>query len=382
MSPTPETIKAYIAGPAFHIRPGNTDWQYLQMLCRLPEFAPELLVERERFSLHSLIYNLRYAGSILQNRLNLPIPEALQSRVETRLPAADLRASASDVVYAYGSFPSNAAPVPVIYHTGAIDAEHLLQIGRSQKHVEALQREQYCFASASALLTANSYAALDNLTEFMPDMRKKMRMLPFFLPHLQAADKASIQAKFESPERIEMLFVGREARRKGLPEVLDAFQRLNAELPRRLRLTIVSTLIDGAFSIPTLPNLRHIRSIPREQVQQLMRSSHLLLMPSHFESYGWVYLEAMAAGTIPLATDRPIQREILDGGRAGILTRSQADAIAGSLRSLVVDQSRMQTMATAAWSRFKAAYSPEIAAAAMREVFLEAKQMFCASRNG
>ena len=66
---------------------------------------------------------------------------------------------------------------------------------------------------------------------------------------------------------------------------------------------------DGPIDVPTLPNLRTMRETVRADVLKLMRESHVLIMPSAFESYGFVYIEAMSQGCIPLALDRPVQRE-------------------------------------------------------------------------
>src|SRR5271170_4287774 len=108
-------------------------------------------------------------------------------------------------------------------------------------------------------------------------------------------------------------------------------------MPGRLHLTVVSNFSDGKVALPQLPNLTLVQRIERDAVQKLMRSSHILLMPSRFESYGWVYLEAMAAGAIPVASDAPIQREILAGGRAGILTAPDAIKLEGALAPLLRD---------------------------------------------
>lgn len=57
----------------------------------------------------------------------------------------------------------------------------------------------------------------------------------------------------------------------------------------------------------------------------------MFLMPSRFESYGWVYLEALANGAIPLACDRPVQREILDNGNFGLLCKDDPLSISNRL---------------------------------------------------
>jgi glycosyltransferase involved in cell wall biosynthesis len=174
---------------------------------------------------------------------------------------------------------------------------------------------------------------------------------------------------------MRLLFVGREARRKGLPEVLDAFKALDARLPGALELTVVSSLSDGEISIPRMPNLTHIAQLDREAVQLRMRESHFLLMPSHFEGYGWVYLEAMAAGAVPVASDAPIQREILANGAAGVLAAPDAARLEAALLPLLNHKSAIEQLAVQAWKRCREHYLPKPVAKRMSEVFEEAKEI-------
>lgn len=372
-------IRVYLSGPAFHLRPGNTDWQYLHLLTRLPEFAPGLTVHRERASWRTLAFNLRYAAGIAARRLSPARAQASLPALESTLSPSDLRRSRSDLVYAYGYCPVNSGPLPLVFHTGAVDRARLAGSGLTAERIEAFLQSRRRIMSAATLLTANSQAALDNLAEIAPEARKKMRLLPFFLPYLATGeglvDENSIRAKFRQTGPMRLLFVGREARRKGLPEVLDAFKALDARLPGALELTVVSSLSDGEISIPRMPNLTRIAQLDREAVQLRMRESHFLLMPSHFEGYGWVYLEAMAAGAVPVASDAPIQREILANGAAGVLAAPDAARLEAALLPLLNHKSAIEQLAVQAWKRCREHYLPKPVAKRMSEVFEEAKEI-------
>ena len=96
-------------------------------------------------------------------------------------------------------------------------------------------------------------------------------------------------------------------------------------------------------------------------------------MPSHRESYGLVYIEAMAQGTIPIATDAPIQREMLDGGNAGILTHPTPSQIADDIAPWLNDHCAMRELALRSWRRCRKEFLPDVVAAKMFDVFTEAK---------
>lgn len=100
-----------------------------------------------------------------------------------------------------------------------------------------------------------------------------------------------------------------------------------------------------------------------------MRESDVLVMPSLFESFGLVFLEAMAQGTIPIAPDWEVQREIVDYGRAGIITSGNAEEIALKLEQLFDDADLRIRLATSAKLRFLRRFSAPIVADKYASVF-------------
>jgi glycosyltransferase involved in cell wall biosynthesis len=69
-----------------------------------------------------------------------------------------------------------------------------------------------------------------------------------------------------------------------------------------------------------------------------MRTAHIFAMPSREESYGIVYIEALAAGAVPMAPDKPQQRLLLRGGDIGALVDGSVDDILTKLQELVFDR--------------------------------------------
>ena len=88
------------------------------------------------------------------------------------------------------------------------------------------------------------------------------------------------------------LFAGRLAREKNLQEVLDAATALP-----NLQFAIAGdgplrTTVEVAAQ--RLPNLRYLGWLEREALRQALDEHDALLLPSHFETFGTVALEAMA----------------------------------------------------------------------------------------
>jgi glycosyltransferase involved in cell wall biosynthesis len=200
-------------------------------------------------------------------------------------------------------------------------------------------------------------------------LRGKSAVIPFFLPGLRAAD--DISQKWERPE-LRFVFVGRQALRKGLAQTVAAMIPLLEANPK-LSLTIVSSQDGGKVAIPALPNIHVRKEATQDEVLVLLQQSHVLLMPSAWESYGFVYIEAMSRGCVPLAVDRPVQRELL--GHHGLLVRSQdSEEIRETIRDAMGDAGRLRRMAETGLEDFRARFSPEAVAGEFQRVIAEMLQ--------
>ncbi len=367
-------MRIYVYAPQFYLRPRNTDWLYNLLLARMPEFNPGLEIYLQQSTFCSVIENLRGAASIMRNRAGLPIPGAWMPREESNFSRSDVRRAHPDVIY--GQSPSNISTVPVIFNCGPTYVARLREKGVPEAVIRNEQEIKRNCAARAVLLASHSRANLENLARYMPEAEGKMRCLPFFLPHLTALPEEEIVRKFSSRGTVKLLFVGREARRKGLKEVLEAFEILSARFPEKLELKIVTNFADGQITVPDLPNVELLAETSRAEVRSLLEASHMLLMPSHFESYGWLYLEAMAAGCIPVACDRPTQREILDEGRAGLLVASDADRIQETLSRYLPSQERMLSLALSGNRHCRARYFPDVVAREFQMLGEEAADIF------
>jgi glycosyltransferase involved in cell wall biosynthesis len=376
-------VRFYVFAPGFHLRPRNTDWIYNHTLPEMTAFDPRVEVYLQRSFVNSLEYNIRAAAEIAANRLNLPVPRSLLPEIESHFDLRDVRRSGANLVY--GHSPTNVTNLPLICHTGPIFEDELRSRGVSEAAVEHEKEMKRRTVARSQLTTLHSATGAETIRAIAGAKADRVRVLPFFLPHLRVVEREAVERKFaELPGgsgRIRLLFVGREARRKGLPAVLEAFVLLNARMPDRLELEVVSTFADGPVPIPALPNIVVRGETSREDVQAKMGDAHMLLMPSRFETFGWVYLEAMAAGGVAVAADLPTQREIVADGDAGVVAPGSGMALADALGPLLREPGRMLDLALAGRARVIAEYSPKAVAGRFYELGLEALELFRAERN-
>ncbi|HEV7515449.1 MAG TPA: glycosyltransferase family 4 protein [Thermoanaerobaculia bacterium] len=167
-----------------------------------------------------------------------------------------------------------------------------------------------------------------------------------------------LAAPYEVRERAErLLFVGRLEIHKGALAAFEVFRRVAGELPDIHLLYLGDGAARGAL-------LREIRqsglerrvilagAVPPEQVFVEMRRADLLLFPSRNENLPLTLLEAQAVGLPLLASDVAGIREAVH--EDGILLPPEdAEAWAGSLREIVADPERRESLSLGGrtWAR-------------------------------
>jgi phosphatidylinositol alpha-mannosyltransferase len=151
---------------------------------------------------------------------------------------------------------------------------------------------------------------------------------------------------------LNILFVGRLEKRKGLSHLIDAFAAVQHNLPDA-RLIIVGAY-DNLEMLPFLfqarqLGLREVHFVGRVTDQELARyyrTAAVFCAPSTgMESFGMVLLEAMAAGAPIVASDIDGYRDVMDDGRQGVLVKPEdSDKLAAALVSLLRDPARRREM--------------------------------------
>jgi glycosyltransferase involved in cell wall biosynthesis len=197
---------------------------------------------------------------------------------------------------------------------------------------------------------------------------------PFFLPHLALLPRQPAQSEAAPGNgTVKLLFVGNEATRKGLPLIVAALSKLPVSVQRRASLSVVSNFRDGRVDFRGLFQVMVFSDLPYEGVSRLMSQSDVMLNAASFESYGWVFIEAMAHRLAVMAPDWEVQREIFDGGRAGVLVTPELDSVVHGLSALIDDEALRRRVGDNAHARFRDIYSPDVVAQRFIRILRDAK---------
>lgn len=157
---------------------------------------------------------------------------------------------------------------------------------------------------------------------------------------------------------LRLIFVGRHDRQKGLDILFDAIE--NHNFPD-IEFHIVGDSILGNRrdrSTPMPPNVIFHGWLARSQVIPLVERMDALVVPSRWEAFGLVAIEAMRAGVPVVASNRGALPEIVQDGTSGyIFDLGDKTALPALLRKL--DRDKLKRLGANARIRFEREYNAD-----------------------
>ncbi len=169
-----------------------------------------------------------------------------------------------------------------------------------------------------------------------------------------------IVPRTELPESPLVLFVGRLQAVKGVRDALIAFAKARQTVPQ-------AQLVLLGGNHPTEPQaaldmlikqlgigeaMQQLGNLPREALNAWYAQARLLIMPSYYESFGLVALEAMAHGIPIIGYTSGALPEVI--GEAGVLVpTADTDALAEALVRALTNEQTWQTLSSSATKRIE-----------------------------
>jgi glycosyltransferase involved in cell wall biosynthesis len=222
------------------------------------------------------------------------------------------------------------------YRIPVIISEHASDYFRNKIRLIEKMRTRYAFRQADLVCPVSE--SLRQMLE-MRGIQAKFRVVPNLVD-------TSYFTTAENPVRLDnrkrLLFVGNMLPLKGLPYLLQALQRLKMNGRDDFVLDVVGqgphrseyeTLAD------TLGLSAHVAfhgSQPREAVARFMRACDFFVLPTLYETFGIVVIEALASGKPVIASHTSGPREILNE-KLGILVPPQDSAALASAIDHMLD---------------------------------------------
>lgn len=245
-----------------------------------------------------------------------------------------------------------------------ISLVHLLNSCDHQPYYRAwLYRsvERHYLKSVTGLI-ANSQTTLAQLTELLDNR------LPPICVALPAGDHfdeswvnpEKLQKRILMPGPLKILVVGNVIRRKGLHVLIQALSHLPAE---SFQITVAGRLdmepdyvnyIEQLIRTSRLKNrVILMGSVQGRSLIKLYHNHHLMVLPSAYESYGIVYVEAQQFGLPVIGTTAGAAKEIINHGENGYLITPEApDHLAELLKRLQQNRQLLLSLSQNALTAF------------------------------
>lgn len=336
----------------------NTDQKCVIDISNMGLFTQDLSISFVGSKLHYLKANANFLSSRLLKRKVFPKIVLPNSIIST------------DVLYDYGGqplglclAPNNKVPLLSTLGFPTLNKDK----AKGHQYLQDAAKDLIRLAAGASLVHFHTDCMREAFLLQRPDWREQCITIPFFMPQLKFNTEDLIKQKFQS-EETQILFVGVDGKRKGMYELCEALDSIADTLHRKkVSITFVSK------TQPTCKkykNVTHHNFMPRDEVQKLMQVSHIYAMVPHNESFGIVYVEAMAAGCAVIADNDVPRQEILDSGNCGMLVEAgNVKSIANALTALIEERKLSTEYALKGWHHAKKCYHPTIVANQYAQAF-------------
>lgn len=186
--------------------------------------------------------------------------------------------------------------------------------------------------------------AIDNLT-FEPDYQKRLEEEPIEADYVFAASlftkKTLIEAGIDqqkikllplccnteniefingektiSDRPLKILFCGQTSQRKGIKYLLEAIKQLNSH---DFELHIIGNIIGGSALMKYEKYFTYHKPVAQHELFKMYKDYDVLILPTVFEGFGLVIVEAMSAGLPVVTTENSMGAEIIKHRENGSL---------------------------------------------------------------
>lgn len=153
-------------------------------------------------------------------------------------------------------------------------------------------------------------------------------------------------------DSFDVLFAGTVNLRKGIPYLLDGFAKFKH--PKK-RLRLVGPIEPEMRSLLSRFDLTEVElpgRVPQAELAWWMSRSHVMVLPSIEDGFGMVMAQAMACGTVVIASENTGGPDLFTDGVEGFVVPIRSpDAICDRLTQLADDKDLRERMSEAATAR-------------------------------
>lgn len=268
--------------------------------------------------------------------------------------------------------------VPMVHmsHTLGYPKNSAAQYAWEREPLQRLRVENEVLTQSDNLV-AESEASRQHMIQDYDVAPRRIQVIPcgvdpaIFSPQ----DRQKARQILDLPEGPLLLFVGRLQPLKGIDTLLRAAQEVR-QTHKDVHVLIVGGGVDAqdrhdtqelqrlqqlTVDLGLTQQVRFIRAQPQPVLAQYYAAADVFVMPSHYESFGMVVLEAMACGTPVVASRVGGLASTVEHGHTGFLAPvGNAHAFTQAIRQLLTEPALWQACSTASQRRAQTFTWPRI----------------------
>ncbi len=155
------------------------------------------------------------------------------------------------------------------------------------------------------------------------------RFVPDVTPELRP-DLSSTKATLEAPV---LLYAGRLSEEKGVMDLPKVLAQVRIKIPGA-RLVLAGTGPAEEKLKAALPDAEFLGWVDTQRLPAIYASAQILLLPSRFDTFGCVVLEAMSCGLPVIAYNTKGPRDLIEDGKSGFLVETCEEMAEHAIRLL------------------------------------------------
>lgn len=173
------------------------------------------------------------------------------------------------------------------------------------------------FSKVTDYIVCTSHYEMESAKENNLNAKKLLVIYNGVTPPLtELKDNRCKDSRRGQAEKVNILFLGRFDYQKGYDVLLSIIERLDSE---EFHFDIIGDAVkDGADKI-TSCNVKYHGWLPQESLGSFFSGADFLIMPSRWESFGLVAVEAQSYGLPVLANRCSSLPEVIEDGNTGVL---------------------------------------------------------------
>jgi len=170
-----------------------------------------------------------------------------------------------------------------------------------------------------------------------------------------AAERVNADAIAENPDIVNILFVGRLDRQKGIDLLLEAF-KIACNARNDLRLYVIGAAVRADHQPIDIPAfVAMVGWVDKDNLDRWFRSADAIMVPSRWEGFGLVVPEAFRNGTPAFVSNRGALPSLVKPDETGGIFNLDVESIAARLKTL--EKSKLRAMRPCCLERYKVRFA-------------------------